>query len=68
MTKRKMLSRIFAGLICLMFLTAVIPAVGSAAKAKPASAKSIAAAQQLTAGQEFPVTRKNIWNGRKKEE
>ena len=66
MTQRKMLLRIFAGLVFLMFLTAVIPAVGSAAKAKPASAKAIAAAQQLTAGQEFPVTQKEYLEWAKK--
>ena len=34
MYQRKRLLSIFAGLVFLMFLTALIPAVGSAAKAK----------------------------------
>ena len=67
MYQRKKLLSIFAGLIFLMFLTALIPAVGSAAKAKkPASAKEIAAAKQLTAGQEFPVTGKEYLEWAKK--
>ena len=66
MTQRKMLLSIFAGLVFLMFLTAVIPAVGSAAPAKAFSAKAMAAAKQMTAGQEFPVTQKEYLEWAKK--
>jgi peptide/nickel transport system substrate-binding protein len=58
MNERRNLQRIFAGLAMVVLLTWMLPGIGSAAPAKPTSAKSIAAAKLLTAGLEFPVTGK----------
>ena len=58
MFKGKSLLTVLATLTVVLFLAGLLPGIGTAAPAKAPSAKSIAAAQKLTAGQEFPVTGK----------